>query len=334
MIWCVILVLGAVTLRQVSVESPAAMPQIFRFLTSSSQDVQIQFDSSQLLAVNDPVFLNDPDAVRPIGRVARLGPRHQSQTISNERPSDLKINYVKEATVKLFGGAPALSDDATFTLQSTPKSTEWVIKTMLPEAKRRELVTLIMESYRRHMPDIAEAFEPVVKDSLATVGSVIRDELKVAFESHEEEFVALGKRFETELLQEKIVPLLQEEIWPIVEEQGSPLAQEIGTEVWKELSLWRFGWRVLYDRSPLPERNFTEQEFNRFVKQKAAPILKEHLPEILELQRSLVKEFSQHPEIRKTVRESFRTVVDDDDLRKLLTSVSYTHLTLPTILLV
>jgi hypothetical protein len=191
------------------------------------------------------VFVIDQDAVRPVGRVSRLGPRGENQTHSSERPADLKINFVQEATVTLFGGAPKLNDDATFTLESTPKSTEWVIKTMLPKEKRRELVTLIMASYRQHMPEIAKAFEPVVKDSLATAGSVIRNELQVAFEAREEDFLALGKRFETELLQEKIVPLLQDEVWPIVEEQGSPLAQKIGTEVWQELSLWRFGWRYI-----------------------------------------------------------------------------------------
>lgn len=321
-IWCVITALGAIGLRRASKDSPAAVPQIVQFMISPTRDVQIEFESPQLVAVNDPVFVNDQDIARPIGRVSRLGPRDEPQVLSSDdHPLDLKINVVSEATVTLFGGAPELNADATFTLQSTPKTTAWMIKTMLPDEKRRELVSLIMESYRRHMPEIAAAFEPVVKDSLSTAGSVIREELQVAFKSREKEFAALGKRFETELLQEKVVPLLQDEIWPIVEERGTPLAQEIGTEVWQELSLWRFGWRFLYDKSPLPERNFTEREFNRFVKEKAAPIFKEHLPDILELQKSLVKEFSRHPEVRKTVRESFQTLVDDEELRTLLTSI-------------
>ena len=321
LIWCSIVALGAIGLRRANYDSPAAMTQITRFLTSSTRDVQIGFAQRQLLAVNDPVFVNEQDAARPIGRVSRIGPRDEMQTISDEDPTQFKINFVNEATVTLFAGAPDLNDDATFTLQSTPKSTEWVVKTMLTKEKRRELVTLIMNSYRRHMPEIAEAFEPVVKDSLANAGSVIQEELKVAFTDREKEFLALGKRFEVELLQEKIVPLLQEEIWPIVEEKGTPLARKVGTEIWQELSLWRFGWRFLYDKSPLPERNFAQQEFNRFVKQKAAPILKANLPEMLELQKTLVQEFSQHPEIRKTVRESFQTVVNDEELRILLTSI-------------
>jgi len=283
--------------------------------------VQIKFDSGQLVAVNDPIFVTDSESARPVGRVSRLGPLGENRTASAENPDELKIAYVQEATVTLFGGAPKLRSDAKFVLQSTPKSTEWVMKTMLHEEKRRELVTLIMNSYRRHMPEIAAAFEPVVKDSLATAGAVIKDELQVAFEAKEKEFLALGKRFETELLQEKIVPLLQDEVWPVVEKQGAPLAQKIGTEIWQELSLWRFGWRFLYDRSPLPERNFTQNEFNRFVKSKATPIMKAHLPEILELQKSLVNELSQHPEVRKTVRESFRTVVDDREVRALLTDI-------------
>lgn len=321
LIWCGIVALGAIGLHRASDDSPAAAPQIVRFLTSQTRDVQIQFDSRQLVAVNDPVFVTDSESARPVGRISRLGPPGEHRTASAENPDELKIDYVQEATVTLFGGAPKLRSDAKFVLQSTPKSTEWAIKTMLPKEKRRELVTLIMDSYRRHMPEIAAAFQPVVKDSLASAGSVIKDELQIAFKEREEEFLALGKRFETELLQEKIVPLLQDEVWPVVEEQGAPLAQKIGTEIWKELSLWRFGWRFLYDKSPLPERNFTQNEFNRFIKSKAAPIMKAHLPEIMELQKSLVTELSELPEVRKTVRESFQTVVDDQEVRALLTNI-------------
>ncbi len=321
LIWCSIAVASAIGLRHASEDSPQAAPQIIRHLTWSTKEVQIKFYSRQLVAVNDPVFVADTEPARPVGRVSRLGPMIESGDSSPQKSADKKIDFVNEATVTLFGGAPRLHDDATFILESTPQSTEWVIKTMLPKEKRRELVTLIMESYRRHMPEIAEAFEPVVQNSLTTASSVIRDDLQSAFEAREEQFQALGKRFEADLLQKRIVPLLHDEIWPVVEEKGSPLARKIGTEVWQELSLWRFGWRFLYDKSPLPERNFTEQEFNRFVKEKAAPILKAHLPDMLELQKSLVKEFADHPKIRETVRESFRTVVNDRELRDLLTAI-------------
>ena len=321
LIWCVIIAIGAIGLRRASTDSPDAGPQIVQYLTTATHDVQIKFPSRQLVAVNDPVFLAGTQSGRPVGRVSRLGPIEKLYRPPPEYPDALKIRFVEEATVTLFGGAPNLHQDATFTIQGTPQSTEWVVKTMLPPEKRRELASLMMQSYQRHMPEIAAAFEPVVKDSLKTAGSVIREDLQTAVENRENEFQALGKRFESELLQKKIVPLLQDEVWPIVEEKGAPLGKKIGTEVWEELSLWRFGWRFLYDKSPLPKRDFTEQEFNRFVQEKAAPILKSHLPEILELQKSLVQELADNPKIRQTVRESFRTIADDREVRELLTSI-------------
>ncbi len=319
--WCGIATLGVIGLRQANRDSPQAGAQILQYLTTSTREIQIRFFSRQLMAVNDPVFAADAKDGRPVGRISRLGPIKRALQVGSDDPAAQKINFVNEATVTLFSNAPPLHNDAMFTLQSTPDSTEWVVKTMLPAKKRRELVTLIMQAYQRHMPEIAEAFKPVVKDSLADAGAVIRDELQTSFEAREKEFQALGKKFESELLRKKILPVLHDEVWPIVEEKATPLARKVGTEIWQELSLWRFGWRFLYDKSPLPERNFTEQEFNRFVKEKAAPILKSHVPDMLELQKSLVEEFADHPKIRQTVSDSFQMVVDDQELRELLTSI-------------
>jgi hypothetical protein len=160
-----------------------------------------------------------------------------------------------------------------------------------------------------------------VKESLTTATSILRDELRVAFAKREDQFQQIGQRYESELLQKKIVPLVEEEIWPAVEKRGGPLAQEVGNEIWRELSLWRFSWRYLYDKSPLPTRNFTEREFDRFVREKAAPILKAHVPELLELQKQLVKDFSQNERIRQSVQDSFRTVVNDQEVQSLLTEI-------------
>ena len=102
----------------------------------------------------------------------------------------------------------------------------------------------------------------------------------------------IGDRLQADLVEKEIIPLVQDEIWPIVDEESRPLAAKVGQEIWNEVSVFRFGWRYLYDKTPLPDRKLTEKEFNRFVDQKAIPILEAHIGDFVELQKTLLKRVS------------------------------------------
>ena len=334
LIWLGLIVVAVIGLRAANRESPAAAEQLIQHLSTPRRRIQVVFPLRQVVAVNDPIYASDTidsngdktGSARPIGRVSRLGPLEEriipAGLIGGGEPlSHQKIAYVSEATIELFGSADRLRTDARIVAHAAPHSTEWVLQTMLTPEKRRKIVTLIVNSWQRHMPEIADALKPVVKDSLTLAGSVIQEDLKAAFAKREKQFQAIGERYETELLRKKIIPIVEEEIWPLVEERGRPLAEKIGTEIWQELSLWRFSWRYLYDKSPLPKRDFTQREFDRFVKEKAAPIMKAHVPDILEVQKHLVDDFANNETIRRSLRESYRTIVGDQEVQRLLAEI-------------
>ena len=68
---------------------------------------------------------------------------------------------------------------------------------------------------------------------------------------------------------------------PIVQKHGQPPAEEIGQEIWNRASLWRFGWRAVYDKTPFTDKDLVEKEWKRFVKQEAVPVIESKMDSIV-----------------------------------------------------
>ncbi len=312
LIWVGIVAVGIIFARQSFSRAPTATTLIAQYVGNQRRLVEIRMEDYQLVATGDPVYLPDSDSVAPIGVVTRL----------EEADSTFKgLAWVTKAYVTLYGAAPQIADGDFMMYHSAPDSSAWVLQTMLPPEKRRELTKLIVDSYQKNQDEILKALRPVVEESLRRASDVIRDDLNRAFEAREDQIRLIGQRYQTELIEKEIVPLIRDEIWPIVQAECEPLANQVGAEIWSQVSVFRFGWRYLYDQAPLPDKNLTEREFKRFVDEKAIPVLEGHLNEFVELQKSVIKKISQNEKVRLTVARSLKVVVNDPEVQDLLQEV-------------
>jgi hypothetical protein len=114
---------------------------------------------------------------------------------------------------------------------------------------------------------------------------------------------------------------VKSEIIPIVQLESEPLIGEIGQEIWGEVSVFGFGWRYIYDKTPLPDRKLTEREFRRFVEQKAMPIILSHMDEIIEVQKIVIRKVAENPKIKASLSESFESVMKDDETQALVSEI-------------
>jgi hypothetical protein len=192
---------------------------------------------------------------------------------------------------------------------------------MLPKAKRQEIGALILKAFREHQDEIVAELRPVVEASLKDAASVIREDIKSAFQARENQIRKIGQRYQSDLIEKEIVPLIQQEIWPIVREESEPLAVVVGNEIWKEVSVFRFGWRYLYDKTPLPDRKLTEKEFKRFADEKAIPVLESHMGDFVELQKRLIRRIAANPVVNETVSKSLKKIVQDPEVQDLISDV-------------
>ena len=312
LIWIGLIAIGIIFARKWVSAAPDATTQIAQYISKQRMVVEVDLPAVSYVKVGDSVYESGTDRVSPIGFVSNI-----ETTDSTSK----KVTAASKIYISFFGTAPTLHPNDFLKYHSAPDSTAWVLQTMLPPEMRERIGELILNSYRNNQAEIVDALRPVVEASLKDASSVIREDLKLAFEAREDRVREIGQRYQTDLVEKEIVPLIKEEIWPIIQEESKPLAGQVGQEIWKEVSVFRFGWRYLYDKTPGTGSKLTEKEFNRFVEGKAIPILESHVGDFVELQKVLLKRISANSEVKRTMSKSFKTIVSDPEVQDLMSDV-------------
>lgn len=312
LLWIGIFAFAVILLRNTVSSTPRASRMLLDYVTKQRRLIEVEFPVQVVLSRGTPVFSSDPTQINPIGVVSSLA---GSESIFKGAAR------TERASILLYGNAPRLSEGDFANYHSAPDNTEWVLKTMLPDEKRQEISALLASAYQENQKEILDAFRPILNESIATASQIIREELNVAFEKRGSQLEELGARYRKELIEEKIVPLVKSEIVPIVQLESEPLVGEIGQEIWGEVSVFGFGWRYIYDKTPLPDRKLTEREFSRFADQKAIPIIMSHMDEIIEVQKRVIRKVAKNPKIKASLTESFQSVLKDAETQALLTEI-------------
>ena len=291
--------------------APGAAPDLVTYWTAPRQQVLLEFAAPTDLALGDPIFVFEPSAgLRQVGEVVALAA--EGRTLPH-RHAD-----VSQARAVLYPDAPPLAAESRIVYRTNPHSLEWVVNTLLPGDRKAAITAEIEAALRQHREELTSAFEPLVEQSLREVVAVVQKDAPAILEQHRAEIDALGARYEKEILREQILPLVKEEIWPIVRTKAEPKIHEVGRELWSEVSLWRFSWRLLYDKSPLlPEKKLVEKEWNRFLEEKAMPILESHADEFVAIVKEILNDISKNERVRETTRRSLEHIVNDPEARKL-----------------
>ncbi len=272
---------------------------------------RLKIDQPMLLAVGDPIFVLDgPDGIEQVGEIRRLWNASSGAPVRKAR--------VTRAEALFYPGAPPLTGGASLTYQTAPNSLEWVLRTMLPPEKQTEIAVLLGEAFQQHQEEIVAALQPLVEDSLRQGVQVVEKDLAASLRRHRGELQALGAKYQAEIVQKDLVPLVKKEIWPVVRARVEPTAEDIGKEIWRRVSIWRFGWRYFYDKSPLPQKDLTRQEWKRFVDDEAMPVLAAHSDEFVTLVEQVLADAARNDEVRAVLRESLLKIVDDPELQTIV----------------
>ena len=310
-VFWVLVLAAAMVLSVRQYRSTDANSEVVSFLTQVRQRVEIDFESPAILKVGDPIVVFDGEVADIVGNVV---------SVSEDKPTD-DLVYTRWAAIDFYSSEPAVCQNDRITYHQTPKSMEWVVQMMLPRSKREEIGALIAEAYREHHAEISEALQPIILKSIRDASVVVKEKFYESIQKHESEIENLGMRYQDELVEQKLVPPIKSEIWPIVRKETTPIATKIGEEIWEKASVWRFGWRLLYDRSPLPERNLVKKEFERFMDQHGIPVIESHLPEIMTTQQRVLKKTSENEVVQEVVSQSVLKVLRDPEFQALTTQI-------------
>jgi hypothetical protein len=195
------------------------------------------------------------------------------------------------------------------------------METMLPVEKREQIAGEIIATYQAYHAEILQAMRPVIMGGLADAMNVLEEDLGYALIARHDLLEQLGDRYQEQVVKKELVPLVRDQIWPVVRKHGEPLANRMGEELFERASLWRFGWRVLYDKSPLPERDLTRAEWNRFVNEEAVPVLNSRADELVDVQRLIYEELSRNEVVQEVLRRNLSQVLDDPEFQQIVWSI-------------
>ena len=333
LIWIGLIAAVVIGVRHSNTVSPQPIKNLVNYVGAQRSSVDIVSPYHVVIGIGDPLFMKNDGVLEPVGMVTKLG-LDQSQLDAQRHSKKIRLAWVQRATVTFFSGSPPLGDGASVELNATDQSPAWIVKTMLSPSMREEVSQLILTAYNDHQEDLIQQFRPVIKKTIVDSAQLVRDRVIDELERRQEEVAAIGQRYQNDVIQKELLPVIQAEVWPIVEEEASPLVEEIGQEVWQEVSVWRFGWRFLYDKSPLPDKKLSQKEFDRFVKNKAVPIFESHFEDVIEIQKRMIarvlankkvtqtvstvaREFFSDQEVQTLFKDVFReAVVDNSDLKK------------------
>ena len=281
--------------------SPRVTDQLRQYAAGRRHTVQLLFDFGAPVRPGDPIFVVQHDRVWQVGELAAVAQ-------DGERTM---------AEALFYASAPAIGSGASMHFHETPDSIAWVLQTMFPEATRQEMATELRDAFAAHQQEIRDALRPVMAQTLREVYRVVEQDLPAAIQRRRERLGEFGDRYQEEIVQQELAPLVRAEIWPIVQHHAEPVLVEVGQEIWQRASLWRFGWRFAYDRSPLPERNLTSEEWQRFLQQEAIPVVEDHLDEIMSSLQNILADVGRSAAVRDTLRSSLTRVLDDPQMQQI-----------------
>ena len=320
LIWIGLAASIVIGIRHTSTVSPQAVNNLVNYAVAQRSSIDVVSPHHVVIGIGDPLFMDSGGTLEPVGIVTSFE-LDQTQSDSERHGKKIRLAWVKRATVTFFSGSPPLDEGAVVELNATDQSPAWVAKTMLSPAMRKKVSKLILSAYNDHQEDLVEQFRPVIKKTIVDAAQLVRDSVVDELERRQDAVAAIGQRYQNDVIQEELMPVIQTEVWPIVEEEALPLVEEIGQEVWQEVSVWRFGWRFLYDKSPLPDKKLSQKEFDRFVQNKALPIFESHFEDVIEMQKRMVARVLANKKVTATVSTVARKFFSDDEVQTLFKEV-------------
>jgi hypothetical protein len=289
-----------ISASKVNRSSSAKSTSLAQYLAGPSSHVAA-IDPTSRLQTHDPVFFQDDAGVwKQIGYVESTSP---------------------ETTKIAWHAADIDPGNVSLSQYRSSRKLEDVIAAMLPPDQRQQIADRISEAMSMHGDDLAGAFVPLVQRSFAESLPVIESEFRLSVVRHRDEFDALAEKFNDKIVRERLMPLARREIVPIIREHGQPPAEEIGRELWNQASIWRFGWRAVYDQSPLPKQDLLQEEWDRFVDEQAVPIFESRMDEVVVAVQKILTDVTNNEAVRAELSGVAGEIAADAQVQALVRKI-------------
>jgi len=236
--------------------------------------------------------------------------------------SGTRLEPGARALVALADVAPERGDEigpgTKATLLMAPGTAAWITRTLVPKETAERIRKEIDALRATHQEDIVRTLRPFVKETVNDAATLLLRDFRAAIERHRPEIESILARYREETIEKEFVPVFRESVWPQVVEISRPTLESIARELWDELPLWSLGWNYVWGKLPKTPGDALEQRFNRFLEEKAVPLLRSRQDEIRRTAEEVVRAISTNPQVQDVVRRAADRVANDPELQALL----------------
>jgi hypothetical protein len=286
---------------------------VWDYLTRASNPLLFHLDSTQPLAVGDPVFVDSPEGLIQVGEVSAL--------VENGHVLATRQARVQVVEVRLYPGVAPPADGDTITYVAADTSLAWALETLLTPERKAAIGSELQKALEEHGEETKRLLVPIVEEAGKDALRVIATDLPRAVSRRRDDLERLGARYQEELVNQQLVPLVQEVIWPIVKRRGEPVVRALGRELWDRVSIWSFVWRYVWDRLPGTDGTLVEEKFQKFIQEEVVPTLRRRMPELIQVVRDTLQEVAANPRVHKAASNTFNRLVDDPELTRLVEDI-------------
>ncbi len=286
------------------------MQDLVDFAMGKTSAARLETAEALEMEVGDPIFVVEGNTVRRIGEIRSL---RDPETGEPTRRADAKA-----AEALFYSSAPELPEGARLAYYDSGRTMEWVLATMLPDQKRAEVAGLIKRAYAQHHDEILAALLPLVNQSLRDAFVVVERDLPASITRHSARIEELGRKYQKDIVEEKITPLVKNEVWPIVQRHARPMAEEVGVELWSKLPKWGLAWRKGVDYVPFTSGTRTEKRLREYIDGEAMPVFENRAGDFVHVVQEIMKDVGRNEQFRKVMRDSLAQMIDDPQLREVV----------------
>jgi hypothetical protein len=192
---------------------------------------------------------------------------------------------------------------------------------LFPPEKREVIRQLLKEAFAKSGESLGNSFLPLIQRSVRESLPVFERELYAAVDRNQAGWRRISDKWKDDLVRERLIPLAKDPILPIARRHVEPTLSQIGRELWDRASVWRFTWRVLYDSVPLPQRDLTREEWDRFLREEGVPIFEAHAADLAIAIQATVVEIARNPQVRGELDATLSDLASDPELRDWLRGI-------------
>ena len=273
--------------------------QLFRYLTTPSQVINVEAEN---MVEGEKVMSVINGQLSTIGYIKSTGKDQDGNNI---------------AVLVLDPEYPLLTKKSTFAVVNARGDMNWAIKTILPDHKL-DLIKLELIQFRKdNQEQLTRLTGLVAKDLSEEAITTLNQNLSKSYTKHEPELSKILDKHGQNLKRD-LIPIIKEQLGPSAKEKLKPLLTVIGKELWDALPVWGFTWRAVIDKVPGTKKDRTQKEFDKFVEEKAIPIVSDHEKEFVKVAEDLFIQASKDKKIRKELALLGKKLVNDPEFKNLI----------------